>query len=251
MRWSFLPTGARRILEDYKEIRPQAFHFFVRMDGHQVTCNKFINMLDVCLMHTTYRFLAVVPHRFRAGGASTARLDGEDILSICSDGRWGEKSSAIESYLRLNLISMTPEQIFEEKPHYHHQWSQARLAYQARVMVQTPGGTEHPHHQMLATYFPTFLAQYQHLLPSRYPGLVAAFKLQDQQRNRSSGQFLRGMRLLQEHREWQHRFRQGMARITRQMANRKTKGLKTWTTLATLRAMKESCRRNQIRGHAD
>ena len=27
VRWSFLPTGARLIMEDYKEIHPQAFHF--------------------------------------------------------------------------------------------------------------------------------------------------------------------------------------------------------------------------------
>ena len=131
VRWSFLPTGACLIMEDYKEIHLQAFHFFVKMDGQQVTRNDFINMLDLCLLHTMYRFLSVVPHSFHAGGASMAQLEGENILNISSDSRWGEKSSAIESYLQLNLISMTPEQIFEEKIHYRHQWSNARLAYLA------------------------------------------------------------------------------------------------------------------------
>ena len=201
VRWSFLPTRARLIMEDYKEIRPQVFHFFMKMDGQQVTRNDFINILDLCLLHMTYRFLSVVPHSFHTGGASTARLEGENILNICSDGRWGEKSSAIESYLQLNLISMTPEQIFEEKIHYRRQWSNTRLAYLARVMVQTVGSLAHPHTVLLNTYFPSFVVQYAHLLLTCYLGLVAAFKMQDQIRNRNSGVFLRGMKRLQECRE--------------------------------------------------
>ena len=128
------------ILEDYKDIRPQAFHFFVKMDTQQVTCNDFINFLDVCLRHTSYQFLAIMLHGFHARGASMAQLEGEDILNIRSDGRWGEKNSAIESYLCLNLISMTPEQIFKEKPHYRRQWSNARLVYIAHMVVQMEGG---------------------------------------------------------------------------------------------------------------
>ena len=107
-------------------------------------------------------------------------------------------------------------------------------------MVQTAGSSAHPHMVLLNTYFPSFVAQYTHLLPAHYPGLVAAFKMQDQIRNRNSGVFLRGMRQLQERRERQHRLRQGVAQITRQMARRKAKGLKPWTTLATLRSVKES-----------
>ena len=122
-----------------------------------LTCDSI--MLDVCLLRTSYHFLSVIPHGFHSGGASTARLEGKNILNIHSDGHWGEKSSA--------------------------------KAYLARVVVQTTGGSGHSHTTVLCTHFPTFFDQYFHLFPARYPGLVAAFKIQDQCHNRNSRNYLR------------------------------------------------------------
>ena len=78
----------------------------MKMDGQEVTRNDFNNMLDVCLLHTSYHFLSVIPHGFHSGGASTVRLEGKNILNIHSDGHWGEKTSA-KAYLARVVVQTT------------------------------------------------------------------------------------------------------------------------------------------------
>ena len=138
------------------------------------------------------------------------------------------------------------------EPHLHDSWAdiwwkttleetvvECKLAYITRVMVQMSGSMVHPHTAVLNTYFPSFVTQYRHLFPERYPGIVAAFKMQDQLRNRNSSLYLRGMKCLQEWHERQHCYWHGVTWLTHQMALRTSKGLKTWTTLVTIHAVKE------------
>ena len=61
--WSFLPAGVRQMLEEYDAQRPrEADYFFVREDGTPLARDDFVNLFELCLLHTRWHFSHVVPH---------------------------------------------------------------------------------------------------------------------------------------------------------------------------------------------
>ena len=113
--WSFLPGGAKAMLNRYIVLRPKAAkYFFVQMDGRPLRQKNVIDMLDACVLQTKFRFLQILPHGLRSGGASQKRLDGSHILDIRHDCRWSETGRTIDHYSRPNLIDLGPKKVFEE-----------------------------------------------------------------------------------------------------------------------------------------
>ena len=124
IRWSFLPRGAKAMLNCYIALRPKAAkYFFVQMDGWLLKQRNIIDMLDACILQTKYRFLRILPHGLRSGGASQKRLDRSHILDICHDCHWSETGHAIDHYSRPNLIDLGPKTVFEERPRFRCQKS--------------------------------------------------------------------------------------------------------------------------------
>ena len=73
--WNMLPPKSREFLDVYREKRPRnALHFFCKKDGRPLSRKNIVDMLDVCLIQTSHRFLRIVPHSFRVGGSSHRHL---------------------------------------------------------------------------------------------------------------------------------------------------------------------------------
>ena len=207
-------------MDKYRSLRPRGSEkFFVRMDGQQVTRNEFCHFLDACLLHTRWRFLHVVPHALRVGGASEARKRGYDILTVKFIGRWTYNSSSIEAYTRLNLISIDPILVQRDKPTFVKSWKWNHLTYIARNTVQTKGSRDtHPHTQMLKKYFPDYWSLNEQVLPKQLPGVPAAYRLLALVRNRRSGVYLSKALAKEQHRVKLHNFRMELSKMAKQAA---------------------------------
>ena len=69
VRWSFLPPGAKEIINRYIKIRPpEAKYFFIQMDGRPLRQRNVTDMLDITVLQTKHRFLRILPHGLRSGG---------------------------------------------------------------------------------------------------------------------------------------------------------------------------------------
>ena len=195
--WSFLPAGAQQMLEEYDAQRPrEADYFFVREDGTPLAREDFVNLFELCLLHTRWRFLHVVPHALRVGGASNARLEGATIFDVQFAGRWHKGSAAYEHYNKVAYDSMLPEKAYEDLPHCHRVWPDVCLAFLSRNVVQkgAPPGEQHMHDVMLQTYFPRQWADIQATLPAVYPMRHVAFRVLKRHRDRVSGKFINKMK---------------------------------------------------------
>ena len=96
---------------DNARLRDMGFYFLCE-DGQQVSKEYFLNLLDVCLIHTRWPFRCIVRHSFHIGGASMVRMDSQGILNIRYAGSWSDRSQSIEHYTQMNLVSMPPDQIY-------------------------------------------------------------------------------------------------------------------------------------------
>ena len=144
--WPFLLEGTKHLFTKYDRMCPkEAHYYFVREDGQQVTHEAFLDFLDVCLMQTRFHSLVILPHRFRVGTASWACHEGQHILQVRSDGRWWERSKAIEPYLHLMFMEMEPKDIYEKHERFRWHWclSPCHLSHITRCVVQAPGGALH------------------------------------------------------------------------------------------------------------
>ena len=64
--WYKLPEFCRSMVEAFSYAHPEgAQYFFCTFDGQQLCRNDILDILDVCLMHSSYRFLHVTLHSFR------------------------------------------------------------------------------------------------------------------------------------------------------------------------------------------
>ena len=173
----------------------------------------------LAFLHTRWCHVRVIPHRFRIRGASTSRKRGEEILQTRLDGRWRERLPAIEPYLWLNLLAMEPEVLYDKKPKYRNAWTDARLSYISRVVLQTKGNdVTHPHAIMLQNHFSKFLKKMSHTVPHRYPAAVASFRMYSQLKNRHSGVYLKAEKAAKEKKAQALAFRKGMAVAVRKAA---------------------------------
>ena len=125
------------MLEEYDAQRPwEADYFFVREDGTPLAREDFVNLFELCLLHTRWCFLHVMPHALRVGGASNARLEGATIFDVQFASRWRKGSAAYEHYNKVVYISMLPEKAYEDLPHCRRVWPDVRLAFLSCNVVQ-------------------------------------------------------------------------------------------------------------------
>ena len=191
--------------------------YFLREDGQQVSKEYFLNLLDTCLIHNRWCFGRIVRHSFRIGGMSVARMDGQGILNIRFAGRWSHRSQSIEHYTRMNLVSMPPEQIYQEAPRYIRKWTHQKLAYLATNVIQTasPKVGTHIHDWVLENHFPKFFKMNKHKLPTKYPSLQVSYRLTMRKRDRLNGTYTH--KLSDQKIQYQRfiRLRQQLAKLSR------------------------------------
>ena len=192
VEWSFLPEYAKSFIEDYNEARPQgAENYFCRQSGEPLTRTDILNLLEPCLLNTTWCFLSVPPHSFRLGVASVDRVHGIDILELRLRRHWGEKSKAIEAYTRPDIVVLPPEKIWQDLPHYRRTWRDERLLYICRNVVETKGKDDHPHMVMMKKFFPQVGKKYKEDFPLEFPFPRAEAKRQSLKKARLSTEFLK------------------------------------------------------------
>ena len=64
--WTFLPPGAMKIVDDYISIRPpESKYFFCQEDGKALNRDFVTDILNLCVLQTSYRNLTILPHSFR------------------------------------------------------------------------------------------------------------------------------------------------------------------------------------------
>ena len=81
--WYKLPDFCHSTVEAFTYVRPDGTQFFFcTFDGQQLCRNDVLDILDVCLMHSSYQFLHVMPQSFHQGRLSQETLEGEDITSV-------------------------------------------------------------------------------------------------------------------------------------------------------------------------
>ena len=152
--WRKLPKFAKPVMLAYKILR-KGTNFFSKEDGTALDRNDFLNILELCLLHTGWCHLAVTPHSFRQGRASTEVNEGVSIEEIKHSCRWTSSSKAFDAYCRTDLVMMRPDAIYREYPQSRKCWKTKRLSWITRHFVQTSGLAEkHVHHIMLSEEFP-------------------------------------------------------------------------------------------------
>ena len=194
--WSFLPAGAQQMLEEYDAQRPrEADYFFVREDSTPLVREDFVSLFELCLLHTRWRFLHIMPHALCVGGASNAWLEGATIFYVQFAGRWCKGSAAYEHY-KVAYVSMLPEKAYEDLPHCRRVWPDVRLAFLSCNVVQkgVPPGERHMYNVMLQTYFPRQWAVIRATLPAVYPMRHVAFRVLKWHRDWVSGKFINKMK---------------------------------------------------------
>ena len=170
VRWPFLPKVARDVLERYDRARlTKAQYYFVQYDGRPLFDNHFLEMLEVCLLHTRWRHVHIVSHSFRLSGASFARLLNWHIADIHHAGRWTAHSTAVEAYTRVVYMVMDPQDIYAKQHRYRKEWKPRRLTRLTHYAVQSMGGEDHVHRQMLHQHFPDYCKKNMLLIPASFP----------------------------------------------------------------------------------
>ena len=150
--WGKLPPEARQIMEEYMAARPKglAEHFFCWEYGEQLTYSDVQNMIDTCLLHTEYSNINITSHCFRSSRASMMTLDGTNYIDCARQGRWRLNSTAMEAYTKGGLATMTEPELLNKNEKYRKSWTQARLKYITRFLIQTEQLTEsHEHYSVV------------------------------------------------------------------------------------------------------
>ena len=192
LEWSKLPQGSKEILEQYVQSRPDAKHFFCRQDGRSVIRQFFVDLLDVCLLQTDWAPMTLTPHSFRQGRLCQGLFDGEDLMKLIRDGRWSMSSAAVEHYTRTSFAALSPQEIVQQCPEFHREWTPKRLAFLSENMVESGGQAEnHPHTRALQKWCPLQFRQIGRALPSRYPCQFAAARMQKEVTDRESRIYLK------------------------------------------------------------
>ena len=121
----------------------------------ELTRNSVLNLLNACLLLTSFSLLTVTPHCFRLGAVSHNRLQGLSIADILVKGRWKPQSKAIEAYTRPDMVVLQPEDLYNRLPKYRRAWSHQKLCFLARCIVEIPSKEEvHPFQAALDKQFP-------------------------------------------------------------------------------------------------
>ena len=177
--WYKLPEFCHSTVEAFMYARPEgAQYFFCTFDGQQLHQNDILDILDICLMHSSYRFLHVTPHSFCQGHLSQETLEGEDVTSVLVLCRWSLKSNMFEAYARLDLINKDPAAIHKVYPKYRREMSTKRVKYLSQNWVHQPGLVLiHPHDEVLRKYYPDQTMSMGPYIPVSYPYPLALAKM--------------------------------------------------------------------------
>ena len=169
--WKKLPDFAKLVMLAYKILR-RGTNFFSKEDGTALDWNDFLNILEPCLLHTSWCHLVVTPHSFCQGRALTEVNEGVSVEEIKHSCRWSNSSKAFDAYCRTDLVMMHPDVIHREYLQSHKNWKTKHLSWITRHFVQMPGLAEkHAHHMMLLEEFPEQFEEIKALkeLPENYP----------------------------------------------------------------------------------
>ena len=126
------------------QIRPDAKHFFCRQDGRPVIRQFFVNVLDVCLLQTDWAPMTLTPHSFRQGRLCQGLFDGEDLAKLIRDGRWSMSSAAVEHYKRMSFAALTPQEIVQQCPEFHREWTAKKIGIPIREHGRDGGSSREP-----------------------------------------------------------------------------------------------------------
>ena len=232
--WKKLPDFAKPVMLAYRILR-KGTNFFSKEDGTALDRNDFLNILEPCLLHTGWCHLAVTPHSFRQGRASTEVNEGVSIEEIKHSCRWSATSKAFDAYCRTDLVMMRPDAIYREYPQSRKCWKTKRLSWITRHFVQTPGPAEkHAHHTMLSEEFPEQFEEMKALneLPENYPAPECLVRMKALQADRESGIYIKEQEKAEEQKQWKLRRREMHAAACRRVtSSRKYDFFKSRSTL--------------------
>ena len=216
VKWKFLPEGAKSIIEQYIKVRPASSkYFFCTNDGRPLRRSHVMDFLESCVLLSDHRFLRILPHGMRSGGASQRRLDGGHILDIKYDGRWTETGKAIDHYTRPNLIDLGPKTVFRERPRYRKKWPVERLQFIINNVIETKGDESHPFLRKFKKYFRDVYASLKNTLITNFPSETTLDRLRRLADARACGLYLRRVVDDEEKKAKQTKYREQIAQAIR------------------------------------
>ena len=169
MFWKKLPDFVRSVMYSYRILR-KGSHFFSMEDGWPLERNDFLNILEACPLNTLWCHLAVTPHSFRQGRASTKVNEGVLIEEVKHSYRWSQNSKAFDAYCRTDLMMLWTDAMYNAYPKSRKNWSSKRLAFISKHLIQTKGwAPDHLHHVLLAEEFLVQFAEIKDELPDSNP----------------------------------------------------------------------------------
>ena len=219
--WRKLPAFAKPVMLAYKILR-KGTNYFCKEDGTSLDRNDFLNILEPCLLHTSWCHLVVTPHSFRQGRASTEVNEGVSIEEIKHSCRWSNTSKAFDAYCRTDLVMMRPDAIYREYPQCRKTWTTKRLSWITHHFVQTSGDYgKHPHHVMLSEEFPEQFEEMKKLgeLPNSYPDTECVIHMRTQKVDRESEIFIKAQEKEEEQKEWKIKRREIFVAACRRTAS--------------------------------
>ena len=101
-------------------------------------------------------------------------------------------SIAVEAYTRVAYMIVEPEKIYEKQERFRRDWLPRQVTRIAQHVVQTPGGLDHPHRQVLEKHFPEYMKEHGTRVPLTFPSRHVQNKLEQQIKNKESKIFLSG-----------------------------------------------------------
>ena len=121
-------------------------------------------------------------------------MRGEGILSVRFEGRWSEKSRAVEAYTRMGLVSMAPQKIFNQKVRYRQKWTCEHVVYLATNVLETEGtALKHPFVTSIKQNFPEYMKNLTPALPAVFPAKGVSNRMARNLDNRESKVYLSQM----------------------------------------------------------
>ena len=96
----------------------------------------------------------------------------------------------MEHYTHQQFLCMSPDQLYAHTK-YRRDWTDAKLRYLMKWVVQTPGDCSHKHHLMLQNNFPEFVRKEGVSLPYRYPQPQVLYQLKQRKVDWVQGTFIK------------------------------------------------------------
>ena len=125
--WKKLPEFVRSTMWSYS--------ILCKGSNQPLDYNDILNLLEPCLLHTSWCPLALTPHSFHQRRASTEVNKGVSIEEIKHSCRWSNTSKAFDAYYRTDLVMMRPNAIYREYLQSQKQWMTKHLGFIAKHLI--------------------------------------------------------------------------------------------------------------------